>query len=165
MRYNQHGAHPCAFVGVLTASVRTLHWLDNASNSSSTEISPMLLNTLFADYNAARAPQLPPLCRAQCWGCDNGSASAAMRRLLVAAEAAKVALSTEASTLISTPSCGALEMQADQLAAVTAPLLRRLGPPLSRVAAETFLTWSAWCVASTCRCDQPPCHPPDGARC
>ena len=72
-----------------------------------------------------------------------------MRRLLVGAEAAKVALSVDASISISTPSCGRLEMRAEQLAAVSAPLLRRLGPPLSRVAAETFLSWSAWCVVST----------------
>ncbi len=107
----------------------------------------------------------PPPRRAHCWGCDNGSTSAAMRRLLVAAEAAKVALSTETSTVISTPSCGDLEIRAEQLAAVSAPLLRRLGPPLGRVAADTFLTWNAWCVASACRCEQPSCHFAIGARC
>ena len=97
--------------------------------------------------SAVTAPMMPPVRRAHCWGCDNGSTSSAMRRLLAAAEAAKVELSSEASTSISTPSCGDLDMRAEQLAAVSAPLLRRLGLPLSRVAAETFLTWSAWCVA------------------
>ena len=50
---------------------------------------------------------------------------AAMRRLLAAAEAAKVELSSEASTSISTPSCGDLDMQGGAagscLGAVAAP--------------------------------------------
>ena len=86
--------------------------------------------------------------RVKCWHAGGGCSVTATRKLLGAAEAAKVALSVGASTAISTPLCGDLQMTAAQLTAIAAPLMRRLGPPLARVAAETFLTWESWCAAT-----------------
>jgi molecular chaperone DnaK (HSP70) len=82
-----------------------------------------------------------------CWNASGGSSVTATRKLLASAEAAKVALSIGSSTAISTPLCGDLKMTAEQLTAIAAPLMRRLGAPLARVAAETFLTWDSWCAS------------------
>ena len=69
-----------------------------------------------------------------------------------------MALSLGASTAISTPRCGDLALTAAQLAALAAPLMRRLGPPLARVAAETFLTWKSWCALASNEAMAQPTH-------
>ena len=84
--------------------------------------------------------------REAAWGDSTGSAAVVTQRLLAAAEAAKIELSSQSDTIISPPGAEPIGFSSQQLADVTAGLLKRLGLPLDRLACDTFMHWHDWCV-------------------
>lgn len=57
-----------------------------------------------------------------------------------------MALSAAAAATVSPPAAAPLRLNAAQLEGITAELLARLGPPLERLARDTFMRWDDWCV-------------------